>query len=80
MRKSEEMVERLKKCNAPDLCGYVERPGQVFFVEPPPKFSPTHYTVDDLRKAVNAGLLDKRKFNGSMNFEFYGLPLGVLAA
>ena len=80
MRKSEEMVERLMKCDAPDLCGYVERPDQVLFVQPPGKFSPTQYTTDDLRKAVKAGLLEKRQFIGSMNFEFYGLPACAFAA
>jgi hypothetical protein len=80
MRKCEEMVKNLKKCNAPDLCGYVERPGQVLLVEPPGKFSPTQYTIDDLRKAVSAGWLEKRRCIGSMNFEFYGLPVSALAA
>jgi hypothetical protein len=39
---TEEMVERLKKCNARDLCGCVDRPGPNLFCGTAPKFSPIH--------------------------------------
>jgi hypothetical protein len=75
--RSHQMVEQLRKCNPPDLYGYVELQNRILLAGPGSPCSLTlqpQYTADDLRKAVAAGLLEKRRFTGSVEFEFYGLP------
>ena len=75
--RSKEMVDELKRCSTPDICGYVERDGAILFVGP---FTPTprpKYAPSDLQKALDAVWLEKRRFIGSVSFEFCGLPVCV---
>ena len=71
--KSQEMIEKLKGYGMNH--SFATLGTAVVVVGPGAPFSvyPTWYTIADLEKAVEAGLLEKRKLSGSFELDTYGV-------
>ena len=83
--RSQEMVEELEAQNMPELCRFAVQGEIVVLITPGSPFtrSPTIYTLADLQRAVNLGLLERRPLDNfsvekSLRLEqMYGLPITV---
>lgn len=73
--KSQEMIEKLKGCGITH--GYAVLQTVAVIVGPGEPFNvcPTWFVKADLQKAIDAGLLEKRKLSGSSELDIYAIRL-----